>query len=411
MILLTLAWRNLWRQARRTLITSSTIAFGLGLALVSVGLGDGAHNQMVRGGIRLGEGHLTVQRRGYLEAPANHVFLEDGTEVLRQVEAAGVPGRVAPRIFLQALISSANNALPGGLLGIDVADDPQVDALRPTLVEGAWLDVGDPRGLLIGRHMAERLKAKLGARIVVMAGVGGETESQLGRVRGIFSTGIDELDSFQVVASLAFGRRMLPARDGRQPLTRVAIFLEDDAQTPVWREKLAALPLPAEAQVLTWQEMLPQLVTFIAFDDAGNYIWLLFVLVMVTFGIINTILMSVLERTREFGMLRALGMKPARLLGLVLAETLLLAGVSIVEGWIIGGAGHWYLATYGLDLTSLSPDVLKTAGVMMDPLMKSELSPQRVAMLTGIVFGTTMVSGLYPALRASRVPPVRALQT
>ncbi len=134
-------------------------------------------------------------------------------------------------------------------------------------------------------------------------------------------------------------------------------------------------------------------------------------LVVVVFGILNTILMGVLERTREFGLVRALGLRPGQLLGLVLLETLLLALSGLAAGWVVGGLAHLYFATYGLDLSFLAQEALTTSGVMLDPVLKSELSTGRIALLSGVAFFTTMASGCYPAVRAARVPPVAALMT
>ena len=410
-----LAWRNLWRSRRRTAITSSTIAIGFALAVVSIGLGDGGHNQMIRNAIRMGEGHLTIQPKGYLAAPSNQLFLEDGEALLTHPPLIHLDARIAPRIFLQALAATAYDSLGVGLQGIEVTRDPYAESLRPRIEAGRWLQEGDARGVVIGRGMADKLKAKVGSKLVLMAGgESGGVESRLGRVRGIFSSGIAQMDGFLIVASLEFARHLLPgyqpARDGAA-LTRLAIFLDDPDRGAAVKAELSAHPLPSGAVLVDWQEMMPELVNFIILDDFGNYIWLLIMLVVVVFGILNTILMSVLERTREFGLVRALGMRPRQLLALVLVETALMATLSLAAGWVLGGLAHGYFAVYGLDLTWLSPETLITAGVMIDPVLFSELSWTRVVTLTSLVFVTTMMSGLYPAVKAARVSPMAALRT
>ncbi|MEE8395416.1 MAG: FtsX-like permease family protein [bacterium] len=411
-----LAWRNLWRSWRRTLITSSTIAIGFALAVVSIGLGDGGHNQMIRNAIRMGNGHLTIQPKGYLTAPANHLYLADGDSLRPPdgLQAAGVT--IAPRIFLQVLASTARNSLGAAVQGIDVEADPYRALLGEAITDGRWLEPGDRRGILIGHKMAKKLKARIGSKVVLMAGGGqGDVESQLGRVRGIFDAGNDAVDGFMIFSGLQLARNLLPPNgvDGRDAaVTRYAVFLPDAKRLDYWKSALQAATLPQNAVVLDWREMMPDLVKFIFLDDFGNYIWLAIILIVVLFGILNTILMSVLERTREFGMVRALGMRPGELLLLVIVETVLLAVVALAAGWALGGAGHYYLATVGLDLTQMmEPDAMSVGGVMLDPIMKSELSWGRVAALTGVVFSATLFSGIYPAIKASRVPPVAAIAT
>ena len=408
-----LAWRNLWRNRRRTIITVSMIAFGFALAVVTIGLGDGGHNSMIRNAIRLGDGHLTVQPRDYLQSPANHRFLRGGGDVLTQVQAAGLAGRVAPRVALQLLASSATNAIGVALQGIEPGHDPLHDVLGDSLVAGDWLERGDHRGLLIGEALSRKLDADVGNKVVLMAGGrDGETISELGRVRGIFRTGVEELDGYVVLSDLAMARQFLYAEGGeaaRAPLTRVAVFLDDPDLLPVAKTRLVGAVTAGEAVVLDWQEMMPQLVSFIIVDDVGNYIWLVFILVMVAFGILNTILMSVLERTREFGLLRALGISPVQLLVLVLLETILLACIALVIGWVIALGGHAYFAIKGLDLSAMGEGMLMSSGAIMDPILRTELSGGRVTALTLIVFATTLLAGIYPAVRAARVSPVAAL--
>ena len=157
--------------------------------------------------------------------------------------------------------------------------------------------------------------------------------------------------------------------------------------------------------------MMPQLVQFLFIDDAGNYIFLLLILVLVVFGIVNTVLMSVLERTREFGLLRALGLGRRHLLTLVFFESLLLGVLAVAIGWAIGGGAHLWLAQVGIDMAALMGDNTQMMGTFIDPVIRTELSTERVIQLTLIIFAATLGSGIYPAIKAARVTPVQALRT
>ncbi len=414
-ILLMLAWRNLWRHRRRTLITLSSIAIGFGLAVLFIGIGDGSHNSMIRNAINLGEGHLAVQPRGYLEAPANHKYLPDGKALANKIEALGIVGSVEPRISLQVLASTANNSVGAALEGMAAAGDPRVAMLRPQLIEGEWLESDDVRGIVIGDGMAGKLKARVGSKVVLMAGKeGGDSQAQLGRVRGIFDSRVEELDDFLVLSSLGFARRFLegegadPAQD---PITRFSVFLDDPDTLEHWKTVLKQAVANDRIAVLDWREMMPQLVQFIIIDDAGNYVFLIIILVMVVFGIINTVLMSVLERTREFGLLRALGLSRHHLLLLVFCESLLLSLLAVGVGWVVGGGMHLWFSTHGIDFSALMAEGTSIMGTFMDPIVYTELSHERVIQLTAIVFIATLASGIYPAIKAARVTPVQALRT
>lgn len=413
--LLVLAWRNLWRRKRRTAITLASISLGFGLAVMFIGLADGSHNSMIRNAIRLGEGNLTVQPRGHLESPANHKYLADGRGIAGRLGGLGIPGRFDPRISLRVLASTPHNSTGAGLEGLVPQADRRAGFFEPRLVAGGWLEPGDERGIVIGDGMANRLKAKVGGKVVLMAGSrGGDSQAQLARVRGIFDTGMGELDDFLVFSDIGLARRFLEgegADPGTDPVTRVAVHLDDPGETALWKGRLAEAVANGRVDLLDWQEMMPQLVQFIVIDEAANYVFLALITVMVVFGVVNTVLMSVLERTREFGLLRALGLGRRGLLALVSLETLLLGLLAVAAGWAVGSGVHLWYAHNGFDLGAISEGATSIAGTFMDPVIRSELSWTRVWQLTGIVFGITLATGLYPALKAARVTPVEALRT
>jgi putative ABC transport system permease protein len=414
-ILSMLAWRNVWRHRRRTLITLTSIAIGFGLAVLFIGIGDGSHNSMIRNAIKLGEGHITVQPRGYLQAPANHKYLASGLELSEKLDALHVSGSVAARVSLQVLASTANNSVGAALEGFSGRSDPRQDMLKPRLIDGSWIEAGDHRGIVIGAGMARKLKAKVGSKVVLMAGKqGGDSQAQLGRVRGIFDSKVDELDDFLILSDLQLAQYFLVGEgaDIKQvPVTRFAVFLNDPDTMAYWDVQIKSVIENDLVVVLDWQEMMPQLVQFIVIDDAGNYVFLILILIMVVFGIVNTVLMSVLERTREFGLLRALGLGRRHLLLLVFCESLLLSVLAVSIGWIVGGGTHWWFSQHGIDFSALMKDGTAMMGTFMDPVVYTELSWDRIIQLTTIVFVATLASGIYPAIKAARVTPVEALRS
>ncbi|MCK4864478.1 MAG: ABC transporter permease [Gammaproteobacteria bacterium] len=418
LMLLRLAWRNLWRHRKRTLITLSSIAIGFGLAVLSIGIGDGSHNSLIRNAIKLGEGHLTVQPRGYIEAPANHKYLADGLALAKKLEALNLVGSIEPRISLQVLASTANNSVGAALEGLSSTSDPRVDMLKPQLLKGVWLKVDDDRGIVIGAGMASKLKARIGSKVVLMAGKkGGDSQAQLGRVRGIFKSQVPEMDDYLILSDIQLARRFLQGEGAeitKQPITRFAIFLDDSeiSSLNLIKAKVKSAVESDQVIAMDWQEIMPQLVQFIIIDDAGNYVFLLLILIMVIFGVLNTVLMSVLERTREFGLLRALGLSRRNLLTLVFCESFLMGLLAIVVGWIFGGGIHFWFSEHGIDFTAMMGEGGNVMmGTFMDPIVYTELSWDRVIQLTSIIFIATLSSGIYPAIKAARVTPVEALRT
>ena len=251
---------------------------------------------------------------------------------------------------------------------------------------------------------------------------GGDSQAELGRVKGIFNSGLDELDNYLILADIDFTRAFLVgegADENTQAMTRLAVFLNDSDEMGLWQKKITQQLESGQTPKLTslnlvalnWQQMMPQLVQFIALDDAGNYIFLVLILIMVVIGIVNTVLMSVLERTREFGLLRALGINQRSLIQLVLCETALLSIIAVLIGWLVGGGIHWWFSEHGIDLSGFIGEGTSMAGTYMDPIVYTELSWQRVQQLTGIIFIATLLTGIYPAIKAARVTPIEAIRT
>lgn len=419
-VILALAWRNLWRYRRRTLITASTIVIGMVLAIFFIGIGDGSHQAMVRQAIALGEGHITVQPVGYLAAPNNQLVLSDGIALKAHLEQLELPAHITPRLALQVLASTAYQSEGVQLIGIESHADPLLAQLtKHTPIKGEFLADTDSQGVWIGQALAQRLRVDIGGKIVVLAGrQGADALSHLFRVKGIFRSGVTDLDRYVMVSTLS-GAHHLLAEDPATvvgAVTRLAIFLSSDTalQDHLHRIKhrvLETSPQPESVAVLPWQEMMPELVQFIAIDDAGNYVFLSLILVLIIFGIVNTVLMSVLERTREFGLLCALGLRPAYLWLLVATESFLLGVLSCVVGWVFGACIHYWFATKGLDLSGLMASGAEVMGTVMEPVIYADLSWARVLQLTAIVMLATLASGLYPAIKAARVSPLQAMRT
>ena len=418
-ILLKLAWRNLWRHKTRTTITLISITLGFSLAVIFIGIGDGSHQSMIRNAIQMGEGHLAIQPQGYLTQPSNHKLITDGKQWHQHLLDLNVPAMIAPRIHLQVLANTAYGASSASLQGVASNQDPRTIQLKPQIITGNWLQLEAPKGIVIGQKLANRLKAKVGSKIVVMAGQqDGNTQAHLARVQGVFKSGIAEIDGFLMISNLDFARQFFSTDPAQDPVTLFAIFLHHDNNTQHWLHTLETLietqpetTIPADLQAVSWQQMMPQLVQFIAVDDVGNYVFLTLILVMVIFGIINTVLMSVLERTREFGLLRALGLQRLHLMILVFFESLLLSLLAIAMGWLVGGTAHLWFAHAGIDFSAIMPAGTTLMGTMMDPVIYTHLSGSRVLQLTTLIFIATLGSGLYPAIKSARIAPVAALKT
>lgn len=411
MKLRTLAWRNLWRRKRRTLITAFSIAFGVLLTVTFTGTGDYVYTNMIDSGARMGLGHISIQPPGYQQSPALDKRISGTRGIIEQVR--GLPGvtHAAERISGQAMFASAHKSIGGIFMAVDPGrENPEENLFMRSLSEGRMLENADERGIIIGSGMARKLKLKLGKKIIfTTTDASGEIVSDVARVRGIFTTGVDALDSGLVMLPINLLRHTLSYQEDEATL--VAITIRDQRYTDRMLERIRALPGNEQHEVLSWRTTQPDMAGMIAMDRSSNYVTQFLIGLLIAAGIFNTLLMSVLERTREFGAMMAIGMSPALLFRMVMLESLFMAFIGLILGVIITAPWFWFLAVHGIDFSGAIGDDYSAGGVLIDPVMKARLYKESVIAILGAIFSLTLAAGIFPAWKAGRIPPVESLKT
>jgi putative ABC transport system permease protein len=423
LLLMKIGWRNLWRNPRGTLLTALALGLGLTLLLVSLGLLDGSHEQMVGNGVRFDAGHVVIQAQGYQDTGSPELLLPVSVvattaEFLQTNAMKPVVRGVSPRLLASGLMSSAANAAGVRIMGVIPRAERAVSLIPKRIIEGKYLDDDQASGVVIGADLARKLAVKIGAKVVLMTQAvqppdkeaadasGGEMQSTLLRVSGIFRTGIQEIDAQIIQLPLPEAQALLGAPDR---VTQVAFLLEREGDSQMLaralRKQFAGFPV----EILPWREAMPALAQMFLLDEAFNYVMNGVVLTMVGLGILNTILMRVLERRHEFGLCSALGLRPGQLAVMIIGESLALTGISLALGLVLGLGAHHYFATAGLDLRRFFPGGLP-ADLVFDPIIYSRLSLTRIASSVGIVFLTAAVISFYPALKAARTELPGALR-
>ncbi len=403
-----LAARNLRRYLRRTLITTVGIALGTALSLFSMGLGDGGHNQMIENGVRIGQGHLTVQPKGYLQSPSPSLFIRNPGPILSALKSNPGVREVFPRIRGEGILATAAGSEGILFQGVDPNLKAEGAIFKRSMKEGAFLDSTGRRNLVIGEKLAKRLNLKVGKKAVLTAqDAGGEITSVLLRVKGIFQTGSSSIDGAVCLLPLGILQKTLGMGKG---VTSLAIYLSNPyQQNAVFRELDKMLPDGPDV-LLPWQKLQPQMRDFVIIDNVFGYLTYGIVLFIVSIGVLNTVLMSVMERKREIGILAALGMENGAILRMILLETTFLTLLGIGGGLILGLGVNWYFSVHGLDLRSFSSESWNLAGTVVDPIMYSQLRPHRILQLCLAVLGLTLTMGIYPAWKASHIEPVEAME-
>ncbi len=419
-----MSWRNLWRNPRGTLLTALALGLGLALLLISLGLLDGGHEQTIADGVRFGPGHVVIEAKGYQDTGSDQLLL--ATQVVSRIEVflrtetmKQLVRGVSPRLLATGLMSSSANAAGVRIMGVIPQDERAVSLIPQRIVQGTYLNDDSPHSVVIGADLASKLEVKLGSKVVLMTqalrqtdiaakdGGGEEMESTLLRVTGIFRTGLDAIDANVIQVPLPAAQGLLGVTDGQ--VTQVALLLEREGDSALvaraLRKDLAGTPV----EVLTWRQSIPMLAQILGLDHAFNYIMNGVILAMVGLGILNTILMRVLERRYEFGVSKALGLRPRQLAIMVVGESLALTTISLALGLALGLSVEHYFATSGLDLRWVFKAGLPPA-LVFDPILYSRLSLSRIVWSVSIVFTMATFISFYPAIKAARTELPDALK-
>jgi len=405
-----MAWRNLWRRKRRTLITGFSIGFGVLLSVTFTGTGDYGYTNMINAGATMGLGHITIEPRGYNQTPALDKRLLNAGQVREHVLTIPGVNDAIIRIMGQAMFASASKTVGGIFMAIDPAQESaENNLLLRSLVQGKLFPGADGRGVVIGSKMAEKLNLRIGKKLVyTTTDASGEIVSEMARVTGIFRTGVIEVDGAMVLLPINSVRATL--HYNAQDATLVAVIINDQRYSEEVRDEIVVAVVNPQREVLTWKQTQADLAGLIAMDKSGNYIMQVLIGLLIAAGILNTLLMSVLERSREFGVMMAIGMSPTTLFKLVLVESLWLALIGLVLGIIITIPWYAYLHYVGIDFSGAMEGDYSAGGVLVDTMVRIRLFKESIIAILAGVFTLTLLSGIYPAWRAGRTPPVESLR-
>ena len=410
-----LAWRNIWRNRRRTLITLFSIAFGTLLAVVMTGIGDSSYSDMIDHAARLGGGHVIVQHETYIDMPSlKKTVLAEPALLDELVERPKVRAAV-PRVVGGVMLATSTNSVGAGVIGIDPAlEDDTTLGLVESISEGAMFETATDEGIILGKTLAENLDLELGKKVVyTVTDRNGEIANGLARVTGIIETGAAEVDAGTCLLPIGSLGKVLGY--GSNEVTQIALFLDDHRPAEAVAASIEAElgeRLGPEAAALPWFEASPELAGFVSMKVSGTVFFELVITILIAAGIFNTLFVSVMERMRELGILAAIGFSARQLFGLVVWESLWLGLCGIVAGVLLTAGPYYYLSTTGIDTAAMMGDQggAQVSGVTMDPILYVQLYPPHAFYIAAAIVLATVAAGLYPAIKAGRVSPVETIR-
>jgi putative ABC transport system permease protein len=408
-LILRLAWRNVGRNKRRTALTVGAAVFAVVLVVHMIALTTGVHQRMIEDNVRMHAGHLQLTGAGYLDDRTLERFVSWTPELAAAVDATPGIAAAAPRVNGFALLSNGPASQGVLLLGVDPLREGGVSTWPERLARGAWLGGAD-REILLGARLAEALGVDVGGEVLVYTvAYTLENAYEIFSVRGVIRAPDPALERSLALISLADAQALI-AYQGR--VSEVALRIRDAGELDETRAALAAAIAPHAREALDvnpWPLVLPELAQMLVIDDAQNYSMLAILVVVVAFGFLNTVLMSVLERQRELGVMLALGLPPNALFRLVYVESLLLAGIGLGVGLAIALPAAAIMVHHPIPLGGDVREMSEMFGVT--PVVTWVLSPWNPVITAALMIGIALLAALYPAAKAASARPVDALRS
>jgi ABC-type lipoprotein release transport system permease subunit len=400
-LLLPLAWRSLWRNPRRTVITLLVVSVGLWSILVFAVLLKAWSLSSRDTTIRLMTGQGQIHATGYLDDPTIARRMAPPKPALAHILDSPAVTAFAPRVRISAIIQSEYKTLPITFVGVVPRDERKLSFLPSQIPQGRYLNGPNDTGIVLGRNLAKRLKTRVGKRVVVMTqDTSGNLAERAFPVIGLFAAPQQAEDEF-AFTGLETAQSFTGAGSD---ISEIAFDGPSDKALPglIDQMKRAAPTL----DIQSWATLAPLSYAVATFFNEFIMMWLGVMFLLMAIGIVNTQLMAVFERTREFGLLQALGMRPKLILLDVALESILLIGIGVVVGIGLAALSVWPFS-HGLDLGFLARGAeLVGAGRILYP----RINVQDFALYSAIVWGLGVVAALWPARRASRVSPVEAMR-
>ena len=401
-----LAWRNIWRNPRRTFVIISAVVIGVWSMVFLSAFSRGMLASMLDNGKSVLIGDIQIHNIKYRIDPSIDNSMDNPDKIRAVLDRTLPEGAVlTERIKVSAYVSNARHSTGAVLVGIDPENEKKISFIGRSVAKGEYLDSKDMRGILVGEALLEKFDTKIGKKLIIMArDKKGKVVSKAFRIRGVFNAEMEATEKQFLFITMTGARKLLNMEKG---ISEISIVLNSE---PMVEKTAAALKNrldPKLFKVDTWKDLLPMLKAYVEIFNGFIYIWYVVVFVAMGFGIVNTSLMAVFERVREFGLLRALGLKPWPVIRSVLTESIFILLIGIIAGNLLGYVSVLLMEDNGLDLAMFGKG---SEFFGMSRVIYPILTMFDVMNVNLVIFFLGAFVSLYPAFRASRITPVEAMR-
>jgi putative ABC transport system permease protein len=397
-----MAWRNIWRNRRRTLVTVSAMTLALWVMVLYTGLLEGYFLGMERNILNLEVGDVQVFAPGFRDNPSLYTRIGDPEPLLGRLEGLGF--RASARLLGAGLAAAGESSAGVSFRGVSLKRDAEVSDLHEHVAMGEWLAAEHPKEVVIGRRLAKTLGVQPGDELVAIGqAADGSIANDLYRIRGILKGVSDATDRTGVFMTVEAFQDFFALRGGAHQ-----IILRRPEGVDLAEAEKVVRQVAAGLDVETWRELMPTIASML--DSVRALMIVVFLIIYTAVGILilNAMLMAVFERIREIGVLKALGSNPARVFGLIAAESSLQTGLAVLAGLALSVPGLWFLTEVGINMGTLGG--MSVMGLAVDPVWRAVVTDSTFALPVLILLVIVALAVVYPALKAAWIRPVEAMQ-
>jgi len=403
-MLFSISWRNIWRNKVRSLVIIFSIALGIFAGVSATAFMKGLAEQRIQKVIKTELSYIQIHKEGFRQNSDFKGYMPDAKQLVSEIRKIPNVTGVTDRIVVQAMAATAETATGVLVSGVDIENEPKVTNLSEKLIEGEYLKGIKKNPVVIGKKLAEKLNAKIRTRIVItLQDTANNVVSGLFRVSGIYTTNNNMYDESHVFVKADDIRSLTELPDGAAH--EIAINIDDNENLTNVEESVEKLASGYE--VLDWKSLRPEMNYLTEAMDLYMYIFIIIILLALLFGIINTMLMVVMERTKEIGMLMAIGMNKVRIFSMIILESILLSLTGGVVGIIIGALFAKWKSIEPIDLSMWAQGYEQLG---YDAYVYMSLEPMMLVNITIMVIFTGVIAALYPAYKALKNDPADALR-